>query len=53
MSQDTVDVVADGVHLPECPRWHDNQLWFSDMHGDAVYRIENGDVSLVHRFPDG
>jgi hypothetical protein len=20
-------IVADGLHLPECPRWHDGHLW--------------------------
>ncbi|MFZ0904113.1 MAG: SMP-30/gluconolactonase/LRE family protein [Mycobacterium sp.] len=49
----TIDVVADGLHMPECPRWHDEHLWFSDIRGDAVHRIDEGDVSLVHRFPAG
>jgi len=48
-----VDVVADGLHMPECPRWHDDHLWFSDIRGDAVHRIDDGRVELVHRFPDG
>jgi sugar lactone lactonase YvrE len=49
----TVDIVADGLHLPECPRWHDEHLWFSDMRGHTVYRIDDGHVSVVHRFPVG
>ena len=49
----TIDVVADGLHMPECPRWHDEHLWFSDIRGDAVHRIDDGNVSLVHRFPAG
>jgi sugar lactone lactonase YvrE len=49
----TIDTVADGLHLPECPRWHDKQLWFSDMRGHTVYRIDDGHVSVVHRFPVG
>ena len=48
-----IDVVADGLHMPECPRWYDNRLWFSDIRGDAIHRIDDGGVSLVHRFPDG
>lgn len=24
-------ILLDGLHFPECPRWHDNRLWFSDM----------------------
>ena len=27
-----------GFHFVEGPRWHDDQLWFSDMHGHAVLR---------------
>jgi sugar lactone lactonase YvrE len=49
----TIDVVADGLYMPECPRWHDEHLWFSDIRGDAVHRIDEGNVSLVHRFPAG
>jgi sugar lactone lactonase YvrE len=49
----TIDIVADGLHLPECPRWHDENLWFSDMRGHTVHRIEDGHVSVVHRFPVG
>jgi sugar lactone lactonase YvrE len=49
----TIDIVADGLHLPECPRWHDGHLWFSDMRGHTVYRIDDGHVSVVHRFPVG
>ena len=49
----TIDVVASGLHMPECPRWHDEHLWFSDIRVDAVHRIDDGIVSLVHRFPAG
>ena len=48
-----IDTVAEGLHMPECPRWHDERLWFSDIRGDAVYRIDAGHISLVHRFPTG
>jgi sugar lactone lactonase YvrE len=49
----TIDIVADGLHMPECPRWHDEHLWFSDMRGHTVYRIDDGHVSVVHPFPVG
>src|SRR4051812_4574040 len=49
----TIDIIADGLHMPECPRWHDGHLWFSDMRGHTVYRIDDGRVSVVHRFPVG
>jgi sugar lactone lactonase YvrE len=28
-----------GLHLPECPRWHDGELWFSDMWDRKVHRL--------------
>jgi sugar lactone lactonase YvrE len=49
----SIDIVAGGLHMPECPRWHDEHLWFSDMRGHTVYRIDDGHVSVVHRFPAG
>ena len=49
----TIETVADGLRLPECPRWHDEHLWFSDIRGDAVHRIDDGHVEVVHRFPQG
>jgi sugar lactone lactonase YvrE len=49
----TIDIIADGLHMPECPRWHDQHLWFSDMRGHTVYRIDEGHVSVVHQFPVG
>ena len=49
----TIDIVADGLHMPECPGWHDEHLWFSDIRGDTVQRIDDGHVSVVHRFPNG
>jgi sugar lactone lactonase YvrE len=49
----SIDIVADGLNLPECPRWHEEHLWFSDMRGHTVNRIDNGHVTVVHRFPDG
>jgi sugar lactone lactonase YvrE len=49
----TIETVADGLRLPECPRWHDEHLWFSDIRGDAVHRIHDGHVEVVHRFPEG
>jgi sugar lactone lactonase YvrE len=27
------------LSFAEGPRWRDGQLWFSDMHGEAIYRI--------------
>lgn len=35
-------VLIDGLHFGEGPRWRDGQLWFSDMHGDQVLRATAG-----------
>ena len=49
----TVRTVLDGLHLPECPRWHDGGLWLCDMWGHEVLRIAaDGEREVVHRFPD-
>jgi sugar lactone lactonase YvrE len=31
--------ICKGLHLPECPRWRDGALWFSDMWGHQVHRL--------------
>jgi len=31
--------ICTGLHLPECPRWYDGALWFSDMWGHRVHRL--------------
>jgi sugar lactone lactonase YvrE len=35
-------VLIEGLHFGEGPRWRDGQLWFSDMHGDRVLRATAG-----------
>lgn len=41
-------VLADGFTFTEGPRWHDGQLWFSDMHDSTVYRATlEGKVEAV------
>jgi sugar lactone lactonase YvrE len=30
-------LLAEGFVFAEGPRWHEGRLWFSDMHGEAVY----------------
>jgi sugar lactone lactonase YvrE len=32
--------VLDGLVFPEGPRWHDDRLWFSDMHDHRVVRFD-------------
>jgi sugar lactone lactonase YvrE len=40
MSIDSSSIVVDGLHFPECLRWHEDRLFFCDMHGDAVYAFD-------------
>jgi sugar lactone lactonase YvrE len=35
----TTRVLADGFAATECPRWLDGRLYFSDMHGGAVFSV--------------
>ncbi len=32
-------ILAAGFNFTECPRWRDGWLYFSDMHGKTVYRV--------------
>jgi sugar lactone lactonase YvrE len=42
-------VAVDGLHFPECLRWYDDRLFFSDMYGDAVLSLdpESGQLETV------
>lgn len=33
-------VLVEGLHFPEGPRWRDGWLWLSDMHAPAVLRVD-------------
>ena len=47
---ETPRVLADGFSFTECPRWRDGWLYFSDMHGRTVYRVdEAGTLETVCR----
>lgn len=35
-------LVADGLSWPESPRWHDGELWFSDVHNFRLMKITAG-----------
>jgi sugar lactone lactonase YvrE len=48
----SLTLLADGFVFGEGPRWHDGQLWFSDMHGEAVYTATlDGSVSKMLALP--
>ncbi len=42
-------IVLDGLHFPECLRWYDGRLYFSDMYGDTVhaYHPDTGVLETV------
>lgn len=42
-------MLLDGLVFPECPRWRDGRLWFSDVHAHRVLSVDlagNADVVL-------
>jgi sugar lactone lactonase YvrE len=46
------EVLIDGLAFPEGPRWHDGKLWFSDMHGRVVLRVDApGKAEVVVEVP--
>lgn len=34
------ELMAEGIHFGEGPRWHEGRLWFSDMHARRVCRLD-------------
>jgi len=32
--------LVDGLRFPEGPRWHEDRLWFSDMHAGEVFAVD-------------
>ncbi len=36
MASGRPEVLVDGLRFPEGPRWHDDRLWFSDIHDQKV-----------------
>lgn len=50
-SAGTPERFADGLFLPECPRWHGGALWLCDMWAHEILRFTAaGRRSLIHRF---
>lgn len=48
MPERQVSVVLEQLVFPECPRWHEGRLFFSDMHGGRVMAIdETGQVEVI------
>jgi sugar lactone lactonase YvrE len=48
MTDQTFSVVLDHLVFPECLRWHDGRLWFSDVHDRKVWAAtEQGEAEVV------
>lgn len=45
MSKYELNVVVDGFHYLEGPRWYKNALWFVDFYTKGVYRVNNEGVA--------
>lgn len=43
------ETLIDGIAFPECPRWHDGCLWFSDQHAGQVSCISDSG-SVIEQF---
>ena len=51
------EIILGDLVFPECPRWHDDQLWFSDFYAHTVVTVDRGgnraDVLRVAGQPAG
>ncbi|MCW2761239.1 MAG: hypothetical protein JWR85_1440 [Marmoricola sp.] len=47
MTTRTWTTLVDGLAFPECPRWHDDALWFTDVAAGEVLRIDPATGSAV------
>jgi len=46
-------VLVDTVRFPECPRWHEGKLWFSDFFARRVMSVDlSGNVHMVAQLED-
>ena len=53
MAEQPFTVLLDHLVFPECPRWHDGRLWFSDMHDRKVWAsTEHGQAEIVLELAD-
>ncbi len=39
MADRSFSALLDNLVFPECPRWHDGRLWFSDVHDRRIYAM--------------
>lgn len=46
------EVLLEGLKFPECPRWHDGKLWFSDMDMLKIMTVNlSGDAKTIIDMP--
>ena len=46
------EVLIDGLWFPECPRWHNGKLWFSDMAARSVMTVDlKGNTDVIVDVP--
>ena len=46
------EVLVGGLHFGECPRWHADRLWLSDVHGHRVLCVDlAGRIEVVAELP--
>ncbi len=47
------EVIVEGLHFGEAPRWHDGRLWLSDFYDHAVKTVDlDGSVEVVLEVPN-
>ncbi len=47
-------ILLEGLVFPECPRWHDNKLWFSDVDAGKVMTVDlDGNTEVIVEVPGG
>ncbi|MCL2533178.1 MAG: SMP-30/gluconolactonase/LRE family protein [Nocardiaceae bacterium] len=53
MTDITIESIASGLAFPECPRWREGRLWFSDIYRGVVLRLDptTGDLERVVEVP--
>jgi len=53
MTDITIETIASGLAFPECPRWREGRLWFSDIYRGVVLRLDpaTGDLEQVVEVP--
>jgi len=52
MGATKTEILVDNLSFPESPRWHEGALWFSDIHGHKVYRVQNGKPEIAAEIDD-